>query len=180
MRAAHHAGQTCGIPYFPVAWGFALMLLTSGGCKWCYTGAPTLHRQDIRSVYVPIFESESWRRFPGQRLTESVIKQIERDTPFCVAGPEAADSVLTARIVDDTKIARGQTANDDPRILEAALVVEVDWTDRNGNPLAQRQKIRIRRGEDFIPEGGQSLTVAQQQVIDRLARDIVNQMETPW
>lgn len=174
------AADVAGTPARLSAWVAILCFLSLAGCKWCYVGSPTLHRQDIRSVYVPIIESESWRRFSGQRLTESVIKQIERDTPFCIASPETADSILTARIIDDIKIARGQTANDDPRILETALVVEVDWTDRNGNPLSQRQRIRIRRGEDFIPEGGQSLTVAQQQVIDRLARDIVNQMETPW
>jgi len=60
------------------------------------------------------------------------------------------------------------------------MVVEVDWTDRAGTPLMQRQSLRINHSADFIPEGGQSLVTAQQEVIERIAREIVGQMETPW
>jgi hypothetical protein len=33
---------------------------------------------------------------------------------------------------------------------------------------------------EYAPEVGQSLATAEREVIDRMARDIVNMMETPW
>ena len=44
----------------------------------------------------------------------------------------------------------------------------------------ERQLLRVNNDVDFIPEGGQSLTTAQQELINRMAREIVGQMETPW
>ncbi len=156
------------------------MIGAIAGCKAYQFGAPTLHNCTIRSVYVPMIESDSFRRFLGPRLTEAVIKQIELDTPFVIAAPENADSFLVAKILRDTKSVQGETINDDPRVLEAGIQVEVTWTDRSGNPLSQRQLIRISRDVDFIPEVGQSLTTAHQEIINKIASDIVNQMETPW
>lgn len=158
----------------------ALLAWAVSGCQAYHFGAPTLHNCSIRSVYVPMIESDSYRRFPGPRLTEAVIKQIELDTPFVIAAPESADSFLVAKINRDTKTVQAETINDDPRVLKAGIQVEVTWTDRNGNPLSQRRLIKITQDVDFIPEAGQSLTTAHQEVINRIARDIVNQMETPW
>ncbi len=48
----------------------------------------------------------------------------------------------------------------------------------------QRQTVRISEhaAEDaiFIPEGRQSLTTTQQEVIQRVARKTVSQIQTPW
>ncbi len=150
------------------------------GCQSYHFGAPTLHRFDIRSVHVPIIESDSFRRFLGVRLTEAVVKEIELNTPYCIATAERADSFLLARVREDSKRVQAETINDDPRVIEAELRVEVTWNDRSGAPLMQRQVLRISREADFIPESGQSLTTAQQELIERIARDIVNQMEIPW
>ena len=42
------------------------------------------------------------------------------------------------------------------------------------------QSVRIEQDAVFIPEAGQSMATAQQQVIDRIAHQIVGQMEMPW
>lgn len=155
-------------------------LLAIAGCQAYQFGAPTLHRLEIRSVHIPIFESASFRRFLGQRMTEAVVKEIELNTPFTVTSADRADSILTGRIIRDGKRVLVETENDDPRALLTELQVEVTWTDRNGFPLMQRQVLRLSRAVDFIPEGGQSLTTAQQELIERIARQIVGQMEMPW
>ncbi len=156
----------------------AILLLA--GCQAYEFGAPTMHRFEIRSVHVPMVESDSFRRFLGQRLTEAVIKEIELNTPFIVTTAGRADSILSARIRRERKSTIIESANDDPRAIEYEMRVEVTWTDRGGIPLTNRQVIRITREVDFIPEGGQSLTSAQQEVIERIARQIVNQMELTW
>ena len=74
----------------------------------------------------------------------------------------------------------GENRFDEARSVGVGWVVEVDWVDRAGTPLMQRQTVRISEDAVFIPEGGQSLTTAQQEVIERVARQTVSQMQTPW
>ena len=162
---------------------FALAMLvtaSSVGCRAYQFGSPTMHRMDVATIHVPIFGSDSYRRFLGQRLTESVIRELELNTPFRIADASTAQSFLNGRILKDDKHALVESINDDPRALQATMEVEINWVDRSGVPLMQRQVLRIDRGAVFIPEAGQSLTTAQQELIDRTARQIIQQMEMPW
>ncbi len=151
-----------------------------GGCATYQVGNQTLYRGDIRTIHVPIFESESQRRFLGQQLTEAVIKQIERDTPLVIADAAAADSFLQGRLVRDIKRPGGLDRFGEPRVLQSDWVVEVRWVDRSGVPLMQRQLVRVNESVEFIPEGGQSLSTAHRELIEDIARQVVGQMETPW
>ena len=155
-------------------------VLTNAGCKAYQLGSPSLHRFEIQTVHVPVFESDSMRRFLGQRLTEAVVKEVELNTPFTVMSAGRAQSILTGRIIRERKNVLVETENDDPRALQYEMLVEVTWTDRGGVPLMERQVLRLERDVTFIPEGGQSLTTAQQELIEQLARQIVGNMENPW
>jgi hypothetical protein len=155
-------------------------VVASVGCRSYHLGNQYLFRSDIRTVHVAIADSDSNRRFLGQRLTEAVVKQISNTTPLTITEPALADSVITARVVRDRKSVLTETLTDEGRAVDVGLIVEVDWTDRAGTPLMQRQSLKINHSADFIPEGGQSLSTAQQEVIERIAREIVGQMETPW
>ena len=158
----------------------ACCALASTGCRGYNLGNQYLFRSDIRTVHVAIADTNSNRRFLGQRLTEAVVKQISSSTPLTITEPALADSVITARLVRDQKSVRVETVTDEARALQLNWIVEVDWTDRAGVPLMARQRLKISHDATFIPEGGQSLTTAQQDVIERIAREIVGQMETPW
>ena len=157
----------------------AIFVVVNPGCARYHIGNQFLFRSDIRTVAVPIFATDSFRRFLGQRLTEEVVKDIELYTPLTVADPAIADSFLRGRIVSEKKSVAGENENDEPRTIQVGWQVEVDWVDRAGVPLMQRQTIRINRDAWFIPEGGQSMSTAQQKVIDLIARDIIGQMEMP-
>lgn len=156
------------------------VLIGASGCARYHLGNQFLYNSSIRSVSVIMFESDSNRRFLGQRLTEAVVKEIELSTPLTITDAQIADSFIRGRLVRDDKRVAGENVNDEPRTLNVAWVVEVDWVDRAGVPLFQRQKIRIRRDADFVPEGGQSISTAQQRIIDQIARDVVSQMQSPW
>ena len=156
------------------------LYLFSVGCAGYQGGTQTLFRNDVRSVHVAIFESESYRRFLGQRMTESVIKQIELGTPYLISDPQYADSFIQGKILRETKRSVGDNRFDEPRDIQVAWRIEVTWTDRSGTPLMQKQIVRIDNDENFIPEAGQSLSTAQQKLIDKMAREIVGQMEMPW
>ncbi len=113
-------------------------------------------------------------------MTEAVIKQIEQGTPYLISDPQFADSFIQGRLVRETKRSVGDNRFDEPRDIQVAWQVEVTWTDRSGTPLMQKQLVRINNDENFIPEAGQSLTTAQQKLIEKIAREIVGQMEMPW
>ena len=60
------------------------------GCAAYRFGNGTLYAPDVPTVYVPMIESDSFRRDLGERLTEAVVKEIELKTPFKVVGtPDA-------------------------------------------------------------------------------------------
>jgi outer membrane lipopolysaccharide assembly protein LptE/RlpB len=157
-----------------------LLAAAAVGCAGYQVGQQTLFRSDVRTVYVPVFESDSFRRFLGERLTEAVVKEIEQRTPYKVTTSDRADTVLQGRIVYERKSVKIYTVDADPRNLEYQMVVDVNWTDRLGRAMTQPPTIRITYDANFIPESGQSLTTAQQELIERIAQQIVNQMEAAW
>ena len=163
---------------------FALLsfsvLLASVGCAGYHIGNQYLHRNDIRTVHVGMFDSDSFRPFLGQRLTEAVVKEVELNTPFTISEPALADSFIQGRLVREEKRVNIENRSDEPRDIKLNWRLEVTWVDRAGTPLMQRQLLRVNQDEDFIPEGGQSRATAQQELINRIARQIVGQMEMPW
>jgi hypothetical protein len=161
------------------AWTIATTVLLQTGCAGYHLGNQYLYRSDIRTVHVAMFESDSYRRFLGLRLTEAVVKEIELSSPLTITEPQLANSFIRGRILSDQKRLLGETLQDDARTLETGWRVEVTWIDRAGVPLMQKQVIRIDREATFVPEAGQSLSTAQQEIIERIARDIVGQMEMP-
>ena len=84
-----------------------------------------------------MFESDSFRRYLGQRLTEAVIKEVELNTPLTITDPQIADSFIRGRLIADNKTVVGENIDDEPRSLQVAWVVKVEWVDRAGVPLME-------------------------------------------
>jgi hypothetical protein len=163
------------------------MLAMLGGCAGYRAGNASLYPPDIHTVYVPIFESDSFRRELGERLTEAVDKEIELKTPYKVVHTPDADSVLAGHILGDTKRVVVQDQNDQPRETEVNFVVQVSWLDRKGSLVTGRRNVPIpaavvelSQTGRLIPEYGQSGATAEQESIQGLARQIVALMESPW
>ena len=158
-----------------------------GGCASYRVGATSLYAPDVTTVYVPMIESDSFRRELGEQLTEAVIKEIELKTPFKVVGTPDADSILSARLVGDTKRVIIENRNDDPRMVTHGLVAEVTWLNRRRELLCTPNLVPlppmllpIGRTSSLIAAGGQSTVSAGQQAIVELAEQIVATMEEPW
>ena len=157
------------------------------GCASYRMGSESLYAPDVQTVYVPMIESDSFRRDIGERLTEAVVKEIELKTPFKVVGTPDADSILSARVISDTKRVVVENKNDDPRVVEMGMYAEIAWLNRRREPLRlpttlvlPPELLPINQTAALIPEGGQSVVVSQQQAIERLAQQIVSTMEEPW
>jgi len=166
---------------------FAILLPMLLGCAGYQVGAGSLYAPDVTTVYVPMIESDSYRRDLGERLTEAVIKEIELKTPYKVVSTPDADSILSARLITDTRRTIIENAFDDPRLSEVELRAEVTWLNRRRLPIAPTQALAvppelvvIGQTTNLIPEVGQSVATSQQQAIERLAQQIVSTMEAPW
>jgi hypothetical protein len=168
--------------------GGLALLSAAGGCAAYRFGNESLYPSNIETVYVPIFESNSYRRYLGERLTEAVIKEIQKKTNYKVVGdPSAADSVLSGKIVGETKRLVTENRYDDPRGLEANLSVQIRWTDHQDSLIGPVRSIRVpdelnlvSEHSLLVPEMGQSVATAQQGAIQGLAVQIVAMMENPW
>ena len=163
------------------------LVLLAAGCTGYQIGTESLYSTDIRTVYVPTFQSVSFRRNLGERLTEAVIKEIELKTPYKVVGNPPADTILTGRIVGENKRLVVPSPVGGPREAEMLLRVEVTWIDNHGNMIRQSDPIpvssevaRIMDSAAVFPEYGQSIATGQQQAIHRVAEQIVAMMEAPW
>lgn len=156
-------------------------------CTGCGYTVGQMHRQEVRSIYVPVFKNDTYRRGVEYQLTDAVHRQIQWKSHYRLAeGPEA-DTRLIGRITSIRKDVLGETRQDDPRELQLALAVQVSWEDqRTGQLLAQedfalnQSGVPVNATADFAPEVGQSLATGLQESIDKLARKIVGMMETPW
>ena len=162
-------------------------LFCFAGCIGYQVGTGSLYAPDVATVYVPMIDSDSYRRDLGERLTEAVIKEIELKTPYKVVSTPSADSILSARLMTDTRKVLVENAFDDPRVSENEIRAEVTWLNRRRQPIAPVQCIPLPPDlvlmsgtSNIIPEAGQTVATQQQQAIQRLAQQIVATMEAPW
>jgi lipopolysaccharide assembly LptE-like protein len=157
------------------------------GCIGYQVGTGSLYAPDVATVYVPMIDSDSYRRDLGERLTEAVVKEIELKTPYKVVSDPNADSILSARLIKDTRRTLIENAFDDPRVSETEIVCEVTWLNRRRIPVGPPQCVPLppelvgmNATANIITEAGQTVATAQQQAIQRLAQQIVSTMEAPW
>ena len=165
-----------------------LMLLFSVaatvGCGYTL-GTPMV--QGVRTVHVPVFTCDSFRRNMDYLLTEAVQREIRTRTSYRLDDAETADTILRGRIVEIRKSPLSETRYDDPRELQLMVGAEVTWVDRRSGQILQQQTFPIgpeltqqASNVSFAPEVGHSLATAQQESAQRLAARIVDLMEMPW
>jgi hypothetical protein len=163
------------------------MVVAMAGCAGYQVGPRSLFRPQIRTVHVPVFESDSFRPYLGERLTEAVIKEIEKTTPYKVVSSPNADSVLVGRIVAEQKRAVSENSFDFARVIATNVTARVSWYDRRGDVIFEDttfalapETYTVVTAPQFVPEAGQSVASAHQEALSRIAREIVGQMEAGW
>lgn len=139
----------------------------------------------VQTVYVPMFDTKVFRRGLEFQLTEAVCKEIEKKTPYKIVRCDNADTTLKGEIKSVFKRMLFQTPEGEPRQLELALAVDVEWRDnRTGALLCNGQtpgvQFVVRSDSAYAPELGQTTATGIQQMIDKLAVQIVAMMEEPW
>lgn len=165
-------------------WPVALLALSLApalaGCGYSFRPP---YRNDIRTVYVPVFKSVSFRKDLNLQLTYLVQQEIERRTPYKVVGsPEGADSTLEGTVTLADKNMMVENPNNLPRQIMGTLVTTVKWTD---NRLSFEKKkalapVPVVETTPFYPEVGETTQLGFTRAMEQTAREIVDMMEEPW
>lgn len=165
--------------------GLAIAL---GGCasdpKRGYAFSST-HSTAVRSVAVPIFDNQSYQKGMEVELTDAIIKEIQRTTPWVVVQGNAgggAQTTLTGSITEASL--RSLTTNSQTGMVQEMgleLSVDFDWRDaRTGQYLVSRRNFRVM--ETFVPArpANERLELGGHAAVQEMARDIVAELRSSW
>jgi len=152
------------------------MLLT--GCHGYSSTRP--FRTDIQTIHVEMFQSKEFRRELEFRLTESLAKRIEMDTPYKIAPRKTADVLLTGEILKVENRTLGDDYKTDlPREIGSNVIVRFTLKDlRTGEILVERPRFVYQT--TYIPSVGENFSQGMTRAMDGLAEQIVESMETAW
>ncbi len=165
-----------------------LALATIGsGCAADPTAGYTTasqYRSDIKTIAVPIWSRgrDIYRRELETRLTEAIVKRIELDTPFKVTTKARADTQLRGSIDKvKQKVLSTSSKSGLARELEITFTVSFAWEDlRTGQIITEKEKFEV--SATYLPEEPQNenFFIGSDELINRLARRVVEQLEQPW
>jgi uncharacterized lipoprotein YmbA len=163
----------------------ALALAAMAGCSADPTRGyafGSTHDSAVRTISVPIFSNATYASGLEVRLTEALITEIQRATPWRVVGSGHAATTLSGSI-DQIEMQRLTARRGTGLIQEQALQVTVsfDWVDnRTGETTVSRRNFVATAS--FVPHRGvgEPIEVAESAAVDELARDIVAELRSDW
>lgn len=142
----------------------------------------TSHRQGVRSISVPMFENRTFHKGLEAHLTDAVIKEMQRSTPWAVSGAGSAQTTLEGTIAS-VELRPLSTGRDSGMVQEMAVRITVDfaWRDNaTGNAIVERRGFSA--SESFVPArpAAEPLALGEYAAAQQLARDIVAEMRSDW
>ena len=162
----------------------AALLMAAALTAGCGYTTQSQYRPDVATVTVPMWTRgpNVYRRDLEFDLTEALVKRIELDTPYKVVAKQRADTELRGRIkrIEQRVLSRNSDTGR-ARELEVTFVIEYTWKDlRSGKDLVTRKDFRV--AASYIPESplAEDFSVASGDVVNRLAKRIVETMEADW
>ena len=145
-----------------------------------------LYPDNIRKVAVPIFKNSGFRREIEFKLTQEVVRELER-VGFKVVPSERADVELIGSVADFAKIGVGLDGYSNPRGGSVLLQSSVRYVDRRTGQTLQEGDIKVDPAsyvvtstDMFLIDVGQSLATAEDKAIKEMAKNIVALLQTPW
>jgi len=165
----------------------AAVLSSVAGCSADGKGGYSLasqYRPGIKTVAVDVWGKgkDVYRRDIEMRVTEAVVKRIEQDTPYKVTLKQRADTLLTGTVdAIEQRTLSFSTDTGLPRESEITFIVSFTWQDlRSGETLVERKEMKVAgryTREDPIAE---DFFQGSENVVNELARRVVETMEAPW
>jgi hypothetical protein len=146
---------------------------------YAFTSAHPAH---VHSIAVQIFQNETFTRGIEIDLSDALVKEIQRATPYRVVTTGDAQTVLTGTItrsrLQQLTVARTTGMGEE---IAVDLYVDFEWRDaRTGEPLIRRENLRAV--EVFVPARptNERLELGQHAAVQEMARAIIAEMRASW
>ena len=141
----------------------------------------SLFPEEVRSVYVEMFDSRSFRRGVEYELSDALAKRIEAETPYkIISSRDRADTVISGQI-----LSIGESWLSSEREVGRALEKEVEvravvnWKNlKTGELLIDNQSVSA--SASYSEWQNQGFRYASTLAANNLARRIVELMEKEW
>ncbi|MBI3270789.1 MAG: LptE family protein [Planctomycetes bacterium] len=158
--------------------GLACALVGAWTLAGCGYSTQPLTLDSVRTVAVPIFDNTTERRLHEFDLTNAVVREIHSRTPLRVAEPERADAILTGRLTTFRTPVLVEAARE--RVLDATvtLTLEITLTERTTGKVLLKDAHTL--SAEFSGQREESIDSATAEVVEKLARWVVQRMEKAW
>ncbi len=141
----------------------------------------SLFPEDMGSVYVEMFENQSFWRGVEYELTDALAKRIEAETPYkIISSRDRADSVISGQIVQVSQTVLS-SERETGRALEKQVELQavVNWKNlKTGELLIDNRSVSA--SASFSEWQNQGFNYASALAANNLARKIVGLMEEEW
>ncbi|MCG8339343.1 MAG: LPS assembly lipoprotein LptE, partial [Proteobacteria bacterium] len=127
------------------------------------------------------FDSMSFRKGIEFELSNALVQRISVNTPYKIrANKRDADSVIYGKIIGvNERVQAHQRQLDRPMQEKIVVTAEVTWKDlRTGELLIDRQRYRF--SGMYASLRNDSVKVATQEAVNKIANEIVESMEQGW
>jgi hypothetical protein len=170
-----HTGHSKKISFRQLACIIALFALISG----CGYTTKSLISRKINSIYIPIFENDTFRRGLEFDLTSALKDEIMSNTKLRILQKDSADTILTGRII---KVTEGMlSSNVEDNIVESRVTISVyiKLVDRRtGRTLVEEED--LKQSAEFIVKRGENINTASKESLVLLAKEIIFHLEEKW
>jgi hypothetical protein len=170
-----HTGHSKKISFRQLACIIALFALISG----CGYTTKSLISRKINSIYIPIFENDTFRRGLEFDLTSALKDEIMSNTKLRILQKDSADTILTGRII---KVTEGMlSSNVEDNIVESRVTISVyiKLVDRRtGRTLVEEEN--LKQSAEFIVKRGENINTASKESLVLLAKEIIFHLEEKW
>ncbi|MCK4752883.1 MAG: LptE family protein [Planctomycetes bacterium] len=141
----------------------------------------SLFTEDISSVYVEMFDNQSFKRGIEYELTDALAKRIEAETPYkVISSRNRADTIISGRIISAQKsLLSSERETGRPMEKQAELTVVVSWKNlKTGQLLIDNTSLSA--SASYSEWQNQGFSYAATLTANKLAERIVELMEKQW
>ncbi len=168
-------GLSKRISFRQLTWIVVAFALISG-CG--YTNKPLISRK-INSIYIPIFENETFRKGLEFDLTNAVKDEIMSNTKLRIAKKDNADTILTGKIQKVTESMLSSNVEDNIVEGRVTIYVDIKLVDRRtGRTLIEEKN--VKQPAEYIVKRGENIKTASRESLVLLAEKIVSHLEEKW
>lgn len=168
------AGLSNRISFIQFACVLVIFVLISG----CGYTTKSLISRKVNSIYIPIFENDTFRRGLEFGLTNAVIDEIMSKTKLRIAHKDNADLILTGKIIRVNEGVHSSNAQDN--IVESSVTITVEIRIYERRTERSIGEATLSNTAEFIVSRGENIKTATQESQVGLAEKIISQLEEKW